>query len=48
MAKAKLSDWINLNVPDDAIWGQYYVISQSEEYRQGNKIRREAIDKWLC
>lgn len=41
MAKVKLSDWINLNVPDDAIWGQYYVISQSEEYRQGNKIRRE-------
>lgn len=42
MVKAKLSDWVNINVPDDAIWGQYYVIARSEEYRQSaNKVRRE-------
>ena len=42
MAKVVLSDWININVPDHAVWGQYVVISQSEEYRQGaSKVRRE-------
>lgn len=42
MAKVVLSDWININVPDHAVWGQYVVIAQSEEYRQSaNKVRKE-------
>lgn len=42
MAKTVLSDWININVPDSAVWGQYVVIAQSEEYRQSaNKVRKE-------
>ena len=45
MAKVKLSDWINENVPDDAVWGQYYVIARKEEYQSGRKVRREYLRK---
>lgn len=38
MAQVKLSDWINENVPDDAVWGQYYIIARSEEYQSGGKV----------
>lgn len=37
MAKVKISDWINENVTDDAVWGQYYIIVLKEEYRSGRK-----------
>ena len=47
MAKVKLSDWINENVPDDAVWGQYYVIARKEEYQSGRKVRREYLRKAL-
>ncbi|MBQ6432159.1 MAG: hypothetical protein IJJ99_09835 [Oscillospiraceae bacterium] len=39
MAKAKGSDWINENVPDAAVWGQYYVIARKEEYQSGTKVQ---------
>lgn len=38
---AKLSDWINENVKDDAIWGEYFVIAHKEELRAGSKVRVE-------
>lgn len=38
MAKVKLSDWINENVHDDAVWGQYYIIVRKEEYQSGGKV----------
>lgn len=38
MAKVKISDWINENVTDDAVWGQYYIIVRKEEYRSGRKL----------
>ena len=41
MAKVKLSNWINENVPDDAVWGQYYVIARKEEYKSGGKVLTE-------
>lgn len=38
MAKVKISDWINENVTDDAVWGQYYIIVRKEEYQSGGKL----------
>lgn len=38
MAKVKISDWINENVTDDAVWRQYYIIVRKEEYQSGGKL----------
>ena len=39
--KVELSNWINENVADDAVWGEYFVIAHKEEYKSGSKIRVE-------
>ena len=41
MAKKELSDWINENVKDDAVWGKFFVIAHKEEYKTGSRIRIE-------
>lgn len=45
MAKSKLSAWINENVPDEAVWGQYYVIAHKEEYQKGGKV---SVEQTVC
>lgn len=45
MATTKVSDWINKSVPDDAVWGQYYVIARKEEFQNGSRIQ---IEQTVC
>ena len=37
MAK-NISAWVMENIPDDAVWGEYYVIAGKEETRRGSKV----------
>ena len=37
-SKEKLPAWIQENVPDDAVWSEYYLIARKEETRSGNRV----------
>ena len=37
-SKEKLPAWIQENVPDDAVWSEYYLIARKEETRRGNRV----------
>ena len=37
-SKEKLPTWIQENVPDDAVWSEYYLIARKEETRSGNRV----------
>ena len=39
--KNKLPAWVAENVPDDAVWSEYYVIANKEEYKNGARITVE-------
>ena len=41
MADNKLPSWVRENVPDDAVWGEYFVIARKEEYSSGSRVRIE-------
>lgn len=41
MAESQLSSWVRENIPDDAVWGEYYVIARKEEYSSGSRVRIE-------
>ena len=39
MAKQdRLPVWVRENVPDDAVWGETYVVARKEETRSGNRV----------
>ena len=39
MAKQdKLPAWVRENVPNDAVWGETYVVARKEETRSGNRV----------
>ena len=35
----KLSAWVLENVPDDAVWGETYVIARKEETQSGSRVQ---------
>lgn len=39
MSKAVLSDWINENVPDDAMWSEVYITARKEETQSGRHVK---------
>ena len=43
-SKDNLPVWIQENVPDDAVWSEYYLIARKEETRSGNRVH---IDQTL-
>ncbi len=37
-SKDNLPVWIQENIPDDAVWSEYYLIARKEETRSGNRV----------
>ena len=37
-SKEKLPAWIQENVPDDAVWSEYYLVARKEETQSGNRV----------
>ena len=38
-SEKKLPAWVLENVPDDAVWGETYVIARKEETQSGSRVQ---------